>query len=119
MASYFPTKDEAFAAYNAYRTLSYKGLRIAPRDTVVRELDEERRKKAAAETTKIRVWKCAYDENAYCNKETGEDKRYTWSYELVDNPNKIDPANIKAPEFVLTKKLSNIVVTKPVVTNKY
>lgn len=118
-SAYFPDKFSADAAYNMYRKMSYRGLQCAPRDIEVMANDQQRLEEIAKSHQKVRVWTCTYDENAYCNKDTGEDHRYTWSFEEVDNPNKIDIEKIKAPEFRKTRYLSNIVVTKPIMSNKY
>lgn len=118
-SAYYPDKFSADAAYNTYKKMSYRGLQCAPRDIEAMALEQQKLEAVAKAGQTVKVWTCAYDENAYCNKETKEDKRYTWSFTEVDNPNKIDPSSVIAPMFKKTRYLSNIVVTKPIMSNKY
>lgn len=110
-SSFYPDEASANVAYQKYRDISRRGLILAPRDAEIVKMDKQRRINSL--NTKIKVWHIDYDKNGY-NPETKEDHRYTWVCEEKDNKLNIDEKNIVVPGSVLTKSLSNIIVTKPV-----
>lgn len=110
-SSYYPDEASANKAYELLKSISRRGLMMAPRDAEVLLHDEEKRKQNLKKQRDIRIWSVDYNENGY-NPETKEDKRYTWKYEPIE-PSKLSENSIVVPEFVSCKTLSQIIVTKP------